>query len=266
MKAIVINLDMARQRMEFQKNQLDGFGIKFYRLSATSLNGFDDWIYKKHATSWERILRPAEVACFFSHKEAWNIVVKNKEPMLILEDDACLASNINCVLDELDKINDIDYVNLEITGKNKKKILAKSEQSEFCGSKLIRMYQGRSGAGGYVLWLSGARKLLNQADKEGVGLTDKFINANYSLLACQLDPAVVIQLDQRKYHGIKPPLEVESSITPSTAVNIKLGQCVKCRFRRIITQVKIALNYLVHLGHAQKRRVTISKLLFNLTK
>ncbi len=46
---------------------------------------------------------------------------------------------------------------------------------------LFRLYQGRSGA--YVLWPSGAKKLLEKVEQGNVGLADKFINADYSLQA-----------------------------------------------------------------------------------
>ena len=44
--------------------------------------------YKKHYYDWQRPLRKAEVACYFSHRSAWDKVIKSKKPALILEDDA----------------------------------------------------------------------------------------------------------------------------------------------------------------------------------
>ena len=177
-----------------------------------------------------------------------------------------MASNINCVLEAISIIENIDYINIEITGTNKKKLLANKMTSEICDSQLYRLYQGRSGAGGYVLWPSGARKLLKQSSGKKVGLADKFINANYSLIAYQLDPAVLIQLDQCEYHGIEAPLEMESSITPKEVLAVKLDKCFICRFRRLATQVKIGLNHLRHIHHANKREVGFSKLLFDIKK
>ncbi len=266
MKAIVINLDSATERMVFQKNQLDSFGIEYQRLSAVSLSGYDDLTYKRYAARWERILKPAEVACFLSHKNAWNVVVNSNEPLLVLEDDAFFAENMTCVLKSLGKLKDIDYVNIEVTGTNKKKLLAKEPASELCESNLFRLYQGRSGAGGYILWPNGAKKLLDQARNGKVGLADKFINANYSLLSYQLDPAALIQLDQCIYHGIEAPLKVDSSITPKSEFHQKLGRCIVCKLKRLVTQIRIGVNHIMHLHHAQKRKVTPSKYLFSLSR
>ncbi len=265
MKAIVINLDSETERMTFQKNQLDSFGIEYQRLPAVSLNGHDDPIYKQYAMKWERMLMPAEVACFLSHKSAWGIALNSSEPLLILEDDACFAENMRCVLKELEVLKDVDYVNIEVTGTNKKKLLAKKSVSELCESKLFRMYQGRSGAGGYILWPTGAKKLLDQVKKGKVGLADKFINANYALLSYQLDPAVLIQLDQCVYHGIEAPLKVESTITPQSDAHLKRDKCTVCKLKRLISQLKVGINHLLHLHHANKRKVILSKYLFNLS-
>ena len=258
MDAIVINLDSAKQRMQFQEKQLNQYKIKFQRLSAICLDSINDPVYKKYAYNWERPLKPAEISAFFSHKKAWKIISEQKYPMLILEDDACLANNINCVLNELSTIQNIDYVNIEITGANKKKLLAKKATSKFCDSKLIRMYQGRSGAGGYILWPSGAKKLLQQTENNKIGLADKFINANYSLLSYQVEPAILIQLDQCKYHGIEAPIETISSITPPSIFKIKLERCVICKLRRLATQIITGFNHLRHVHHAKKRAITIS--------
>ncbi len=265
MDAIVINLDSATQRMSFQEQQLNKYEIKFQRLSATFLKDINDPTYKKYALNWERTLRPAEIAAFLSHKEAWEIVSSQQHPMLILEDDACFADNINCILEGLDNKKNIDYVNIEVTGINKKKLLAKKVTSTFCGTRLIRLYQGRSGAGGYVLWPSGAKKLLKQARNNNIGLADKFINANYSLLSYQIEPAVLIQLDQCIYHGIEAPIEVVSSITPPSTMKMKLESCRICRFRRFMAQVVVGLNHLHHIHHASKRSIAFSDRLFKLS-
>lgn len=258
MKAIVINLDSAVERMTFQRKQLNNFGVDYIRLPAVLLST-DDLVYKKFSSTWERKLKSEEVACFLSHKNAWGLVLKSNKPFLIIEDDAYFSKTINCVLKELETLTNIDYINIEVTGTNKKKLLATKATKEICESKLFRLYQGRSGAGGYILWPSGARKLLGEFENGKIGLADKFINNNYSLLSYQLDPAVLIQLDQCVYHSIKAPLDVDSSITPKSNSNSIIDKCIKCKFRRFISQVKTGVNHIAHLHHASKRKVKISK-------
>ena len=197
MKALVINLDSAVERMEFQNQQLNSLAIDFQRLPAFKINNTDDPIYQQYYETWQRPMSPSEVSCFFSHKKAWDQILKENQAMLVLEDDALLAQNLSCILEELSTIKnigyEIDYVNLE-ERKNRKKLLSNKSKSDFCDTSLTRLYQGRSGAAGYVLWPSGAKKLLLQMENKGIGIADKFINENYSLKSYQIEPASIIQL------------------------------------------------------------------------
>ena len=263
MKALVINLAKATERMAFQTQQLDTLGIPYQRLPAVSVDDQDEAVYKKYYRSWERPMRHTEVACFFSHKKAWETVVADNSPMLILEDDAYLADNTPCLLQHLSKRNDVDYVNLEVTGSNRKKLVAKQTTLQLCDASLTRLYQGRSGSGGYVLWPSGAQKLLARAKKGNIGLADKFINSSYELRAYQIEPASIIQLDQCKYHGITPPLKAESSISTKTNTITQLEKCLSCKFRRFVAEVRVGLNFLRHSHHASKRHIALSDFFLN---
>ncbi len=265
MKALVINVDSAVERMEFQSQQLQSLAIDYQRLPAFKINQFDDPLYQQYFETWQRPMSISEVSCFFSHKTAWDLVIKENQAMLILEDDALLAQNFSCILKELsylenisnEKGYEIDYVNLE-ERKNRKKLLSKKSKSEFCESFLIRLYQGRSGAAGYVLWPSGAKKLLHQMEAKGIGIADKFINENYSLESYQIEPACVIQLDQCQFHGIKSPIEVSSSIDPKTSTS-KPKQKWKFRLRRLVGELKIGFNQLRHIHIANRRTIKISE-------
>lgn len=74
MKALVINLDEATERMAFQDFQLKLLGIHYIRLSAncTSHQKF----HEQYHNLWERPLSYAEVSCFFNHKKAWEMIVE----------------------------------------------------------------------------------------------------------------------------------------------------------------------------------------------
>lgn len=255
MKALVINLDSATQRMAFQKKQLESLEISFQRLPTYKINSSKEQFYQRYCSTWQRPMSTSEVSCFFSHKNAWDQVVKENQPMLILEDDALLAQNVPCILKELSHLKNMDYVNLE-ERKTRKKLLAKTSKNQFCNASLIRLYQGRSGAAGYVLWPSGAEKLLKQINK-GIGIADKFINENYSLNAYQIEPAPIIQLDQCKAYQIEPPFEVKSSICSNTERLVSNSRW-NFKLRRILGVLKIALNQILHSHHANRRPVEIS--------
>jgi len=258
MKALVLNQDSQTQRMAFQTEQLRGLGIDFQRVPAAAINGTDDPIYKKLYNKWQRPMTVAEVSCFLSHINIWEIVISNNEPMLVLEDDAWLDENISDVLEELKHSTDIDYVTLEGARLNKKKLLSKKPVNTFSDVDLYRLYKGRSGSAGYVIWPSGAVKLLEVASKGKAAIADRFINSHFALNAYQIEPAPIIQLDQCAFHDIEPPIEVKSTITTKTKAELKFADKVRYKTRRIIGECNIGLNFLRHTHHANRRHVEIS--------
>ncbi len=261
MKVLVINLDSDTTRMEFQSNQLNQLGLSYERLPAYQIKDKTKEIYLKYHSTWQRQMGMVEVSIFFSHKIAWDKVIEAGSPMLILEDDALLAESVPSLLDELNKLKNVDYVNLEARGINKKKLLAKKVTQRFGDIELIRLYQGRSGAAGYVIWPSGAKKLITKMEKEGIAIADKFINSDYTLSAYQIEPAVIIQLDQCILHGITAPIAVQTSIgaRPQSAP-ITSRTFWMYSFKRIVGQLKIGFNLLQNFQRATRRNIAISEL------
>jgi len=257
MKALVINLAKATERMKFQTKQLNSLGIEFQCLSAVSIGSLEEDTYQKYYSTWERPLRKSEVACFLSHKNAWEEVINNQAPMLILEDDAFLSQLAPCILKTLEKLQDIDYVTLEIRGR--KKIIAKKPTYEFCESSLIRLYQDRTGAAGYVLWPSGAKKLIERFQKGKVALADAFISSTYTLQAYQVEPAGIIQLDQCKDYGITPPLDTESAISSEVKPIAKVTRHWSYRIKRILGQLKMGFRQLYIMYKSERRVIALFK-------
>jgi glycosyl transferase family 25 len=261
MNILVINLDSATTRMAFQSNQLHQLGLKYERLPAYQIDDKANETFVKYHATWQRPMSIAEVSCFFSHKTAWDKVIEADSPMLILEDDALLTESVTSLLEELDKLKNVDYVNLEARGNNKKKLLAKKATQCFGDIEMIRLYQGRSGAAGYVMWPSGAKKLLAKMENEGIAISDKFINSDYKLLAYQIEPAVIIQLDQCRLHGLTPPIAVQTSLgTRPQSAPISSRMFWVFSIKRIIGQLKIGVNQLQNRHRAIRRNVTISAL------
>ena len=259
MKALVINLDSAKERMAFQKKQLQSIGINFQRLPAYKIDNIENKTYKAYFNTWQRPMTISEVSCFFSHKNAWIKILEKNQPMLILEDDAWLTNDVPNILTQLKKLTNIDYVTLEVTGTNRRKLIAKEVTHCFHDINLFRLYQGRSGAGAYVLWPSGAKKLIAKMESGNIGLADKFINASYSLRAFQIEPAIAIQLDQCHFFDINPPLEVKTSITTKTNIASKPIDSFLYKIKRIIGEIKIGINLLRHKPYANRRKICLSK-------
>tara|TARA_R110000868_G_scaffold411083_1_gene701743 strand:+ start:1276 stop:2073 length:798 start_codon:yes stop_codon:yes gene_type:complete len=261
MKVLVINLDSATTRMAFQNEQLNQLGLEYERLPAIQIKDKTHEYFVNYHATWQRPLSLAEVACFFSHKMAWDKVIEADSPMLILEDDAFLVENVTSLLAELNKLKDVDYVNLEARGINKKKQLAKKATYCFGESEMIRLFQGRSGAAGYVIWPSGVKKLLVKMENEGIAISDKFINSACNLLAYQIEPAVIIQLDQCTLYGITQPIEVQTSLgTRPPSASIYSTMFWRHTFKRIVGQLKIGFNQMRNSHRATLRNITISEL------
>jgi glycosyl transferase family 25 len=256
MEIIIINLDRAQERMAFQCQQFDTLGLPFSRLSADCPSHRAS--FEKYQYNWHRSLSYSEVSLFLNHKKIWQMIIQKNTPMLILEDDAFLADNTPELLKKIENLKNIDYVNIEARGNKQKKLLAKTADYHLDQTALFRLYQGRSGAGGYVLWPKGAKKLLDLTAQGKIGIVDKFINSTYSLNAYQLEPAILIQLDMCKSYNLNAPIDTQSSIDSKKKQPDDIFKNIKFKLRRLKGELKIALNALQHFYDTEKRAIKIS--------
>ncbi len=256
MRALLINLDKATERMAFQKKQLQNLGIKYQRITAISTDSLKRRTYNKYYTTWERPLRYSEVACFLSHLSAWELIISNQEPMLVLEDDALLSKKTPCLLDELEKSDDIDFVSLEVRGR--KKTIAKHATHMICGLSMKILYQDRTGAAGYVLWPEGAKKLIERTRNGNIALTDAFISSCYQLRAFQVEPATIIQLDQCHVYGIPCPIKIKSFIASENKPGSSDGIRWTYRLKRLLGQLKLGLRQLSVLHKSERKIIEIA--------
>ena len=250
MRALVINLEAAAERLIFQERQLSHLGIDFERQPAFDKNA-DETADTTYWDTWERPLARAERACLLSHQQAWQRVADENEPMLILEDDAVLSAKVPSLLDRLAAAADMDFVTLETRGR--KKLLSHAPAGD---PQLKRLYQDRSGAAAYLLWPSGARKLLS-ATETNCGLADAVICACYSLDAYQAVPAVAFQSDRAEAEGVAVPLSTRSSITPGTVVRNK--GTWRHRLRRVRAQLRMGMRRMQVLGRAERVLLTVQR-------
>ena len=260
MQIFVINLASAIERRKLQEVQLTKLGLEYNILNALSVSDINEATYKKHYFDWQRPLIKTEVACYFSHRSAWEKVIKNKKPALILEDDAILSKTLPELLISLSDIKNADLINLE--NRSRKKFVSNLYVDIGCNSKLLRLYQDRTGAAGYILWPSGAKKLIHFENKRGIGLADAHITSCYSLLSYQVEPSPIIQLDQCKEYGvINNYKNVSSKSTVSSIQNYKGG--VYFIVKRLFFQLKLAFRQLYILTKSQRRYISIRNSDFN---
>jgi len=256
MHILVINLAEARDRRQFQHQQLQRLALEYELVPATAAADISAETWRQYSRDWQRPLKKTEVACYFSHRKAWNKVITSDTPALILEDDALLSIHTPELLTALSQRTDADLITLEVRGR--KKFVARNGEAIACDSRLLRLYQDRTGAAGYILWPTGARKLLRHEQRHGISLADAHITACHDLIAYQIEPAAIIQLDQCHHYGLdRGDISALSSSTISTTATNKGG--ARFRLRRIYHQVTLGLRQLYLLSRSTRRFITLRK-------
>ena len=259
MNILVISLPSAKERRNFQQEQLSKLGLDFKFLDATSTNDINKTTYKQHYQDWQRPLKETEVACYYSHRHAWDSVIQSNQPTLILEDDALLSKCVPKLLKDLSKRTGADLINLENRGR--KKFVSKSSEAIACNSKLLRLYQDRTGAAGYILWPSGAEKLIQCENKKGIALADAHITACNNLIAHQVEPSPIIQLDHCGYYGIDNHTNSSTSSSTVSSTNNPKGNWFFW-IRRIYFQIKLGLRQLMLIIKSKRRYIDINNMDF----
>jgi glycosyl transferase, family 25 len=251
MKVYVINLQQATERRGFQEKQMKQLRLEHEFIDAVSTTDISKDVYNKHYFDWQRPLREVEVACYYSHRRVWQLIIDNNTPSLILEDDALLSRHISKVLNALRKFNDADYIQLETRGR--KKLISRKAVNITQGHQLHWLYLDRSGAAGYVLWPSGARKLLEHEKKTGISLTDAHITSCYNLVGFQLEPALIIQLDQCAHYKISSPFATHSQILDQPKPSHR--NWVYFKFKRMAAQLGMATRQIKFFCQTNRREV-----------
>lgn len=247
MRALIINLAVARERMAFQRGQLLALGILWERIEAVMPDTLPVPAENPCWRRWERPLRATEAATLLSHRAAWERVAREDKPMLVLEDDAVLAGGTAGFLEMAASVDDADHVTLETRGR--RKLLGRRHES----LPARRLYQDRTGAAAYALWPEGARRLLRRATRRPA-LADAIICAAYELRSWQAVPALAVQADMCGRYGIQAPIETVSSISGKT---VSRGTGVH-RLRRAAAQVRMGWRRFVKMGGGEWLEVGIS--------
>ena len=256
MQIFVINLPEANERRKFQHSQLLKLNLDYKIIDAISVDDIDEITYKKHYFDWQRPLLYNEIACYYSHRSVWKKIIKNKEPALILEDDALLSKCVPKLMNNLKCNDNVDLINLENRGR--KKFVSKSHVNIECESKLLRLYQDRTGAAGYILWPSGAKKLIQLEKNNGIALADAHITSCHKLNAYQVEPSPVIQLDQCSLYGIVNTYSRGASIS-TVGSNDKSKAGINFIANRLLHQFYLGIRQLLLLTKSTRRFIKIRK-------
>jgi len=228
-------------------------GLDYQVIVATTINDIDNDTYKKHYYDWQRPLQKTEVACYFSHQKLWKKIIKNDQPALILEDDVVLSKYTPSLLAELEKCTDLDMVNLEVF--NRKKMVARSGRT-IRNHQLFYLYQDKAGAAAYVLYPSGAKKLLQCQKKHGIALADAQLHSCSTLRSYQVEPACAVQLMFCQQYGIRQynkktvPVSIEYK-------NTKEKRPFTFKVKRVMAQVKLGLRQLRLMKKSENRYISI---------
>ena len=188
----------------------------------------------------------------YCHREIWQSVAFGSEPVLILEDDAILVKYTAEFLSDLEQKTGIDHVTLEV--RKRKKIISETAQIQCHGAKLHRLFLDRSGAAAYVLWPSGAKKLL-LASEGRASLADAIICSTYALRSFQTVPGIAMQADQCALYGFASPLSTQSMLVrPKGPDAIKSMDQI---WRRITSQLKQGLRLWTFLLGGRRMHIPV---------
>lgn len=253
MRTLVINLARATDRMAFMDAQLRALGLPFERVEAvtpeTLLPPASDAVWRR----WQRPLRTTEMALCASHMAAWRRVLELGEPCLVLEDDAILSSDVVAFMASVAPLKGVDHISLET--RSRKKLVGRDFAHDL---PMRRLYQDRTGSAAYIVFPSGATKLLAHTSRVG-GPSDAMISSTYAMRSYQCDPALSVQLDQAERYGVTPALETKSSIDaerkPLDVGTISLPEKLGFRFRRISAQVVMGLRHVIFGPFAQRKHI-----------
>jgi len=253
LKIFIISLKNSKRR-EFQRKQFQKLNIDYEFIDAISSNDITENNFLKLCNDWQRPMKKSEVACYLSHQFVWKKVIESKIPTLILEDDTLISSDIYQLLKGFEKIEFCDLLNLANRGR--KKFVSRRPIFSNANYSVFKLYLDTTGAAGYILWPSGAKKLLDCEASKGLALADAQIYNCRSLKSFQVEPSPIIQLDMVGHYGIKYKFDEEISKS-SVSSNARLKKNLSFQFKRIWAQLKLGLYQAKISFSATKRFISI---------
>ncbi len=167
MRAHVINLAKATERMEHMATMLDALGIAFERFDA-----LDPERAERHPLFAQirplRVRRswvPGEIACLLSHYEVWRLIAQGPDDFaVVLEDDVLVDAGLKSLVDRTRALPaDADLVKIETDARSIVALSRRTFKTEG-GGVYRRLMSMHGGTGGYVLSRKAARFLITSPD------------------------------------------------------------------------------------------------------
>ena len=261
MKIYMIVLKTSTDRVEFQRKQLDALGLDVEFFDAITPEGLSTSFPELYWEKWERPMKPTERACFLSHLNLWGRIASDNKPAMIFEDDVIISSLLPSFIQRINNISGVDHLTLESRGK--RKLLARKSLIHIDGVFLYKLYWDRAGAAGYILWPSGAKKLLARS-LHGASLADATISQLNNLRSFQSVPALLYQAECSEIFSTDNPLPTVSTVSSCLKIDPKNAGIVKFlqyKYRRLVTQLTIGLRVFLFFPWARQIRVEPADLL-----
>ncbi|NKX44723.1 glycosyltransferase family 25 protein [Roseicyclus persicicus] len=252
MRALVINMGVATERMGVMAAQLDALGIAWERLEAVTPATLEppegDPVWHR----WQRPMRVTEMALCASHVAAWRRVIALDAPCLVLEDDAVLSTRLPALLEAVAGLAEVEHLSLETRGR--RKLVARAPH---LAAPIRRLWQDRTGSAAYVVRPEGARKLIAAAARAGAP-SDALISSAPGLRSWQADPALAVQLDICGRYGVPQAIPTKSLIDavakpPVAALTPAVRRAY--RARRIAAQLAMGGRLVRHALDGTRREV-----------
>jgi glycosyl transferase, family 25 len=256
MRAVFINLDRASERRAFMEGQGARLGLALERVRAVETGDISPEVEAQLNGRWERRLSAPELGCFLSHHGLWREIAAGAGPVLVLEDDAVLSRRIGAALPVLTGFEGADFLNLESF--DRKRFAARRAQDLGDGIAVRRMYRDKSGSAAYLLWPSGARKLVERTQRRGAAPVDAFLHGFAGLASWQTEPALAVQAHILEARGRKAGIDPATSIQAVRTRASLTPDNLPFLLRRVGTQFKLARYHLMRLGPARYERTPIA--------
>lgn len=260
MKIYIINLASSIDRRELQQKQLKNLGLEYEIFNAITGDDISKKTYNKHYKDWQRPLKKSEFGCYFSHQTIWKKLIKDNRPALILEDDILLSKHTPRLIKQFNNYTKFDLINLEVCFR--KKYVDKYFKKTNNTHQLIKLYLNRSGAGAYILYPSGAKKLLQHKKNKGIALADYHIHNCYDLKSYQVEPALATQMIFATRYKIKTSYP-KIFLTGIFAENRTKSNYL-FKYKRIIGQLRLGIRLIAVAGVIKKRNILLNPADFNI--
>tara|TARA_B110000259_G_C13921227_1_gene364900 strand:- start:66 stop:866 length:801 start_codon:yes stop_codon:yes gene_type:complete len=255
MQTIVINLESASSRRAFMTRQLQALNLPYSFSTAVTPANIPEKTLRTLSLNWERPLKDTEVACFLSHAAVWQSIAASQVPILVLEDDAILSKRLPTFLKSAEALNEIDHLSLEVH--YKKKWLGRRIDIGLRMS-IAKMHLDRSGAAAYILWPSGAQRLIDRVASGEIALADAFMANEAAWRSYQADPVMALQTEVATLHGVRTAFLAESIIQAQRLPHEKTMKAPwHFKYMRLVSQWRIGVRKLKVLGRVTPRWPTV---------